>query len=130
MSAKKVNTSNLTIDSSRKLSSIKEDFNSRFPFLKLEFFKKKHMVHGSSQKKDIISTDMTLKQLLQSRTAQDIVITPEMPVFELEQLFQENYKISAQVFRKSGRSWLETTLTDDWTLKHQNDQGKELSSFI
>jgi hypothetical protein len=130
MPTKKVNTSNLTIDASRKLSSIQEEFNTQFPYLKLEFFKHKYKVNGGSPKKDIISQDITLNQLLQNRKADDIVITPDMLVFELEQLFQNHYKISVQVFRKSGRSWLETSLTDDWTLKHQNDQGRELSQFL
>jgi len=130
MQNKKVNTSCLTIDASQKLSSIQQEFTLRFPFLKLEFFKHKHRVNGSSPKKDLISRDLTLKQLLDNRKDEKIIIRPEMHVYELEQLFQDHYKISVQVFRKSGRSWLETTLTDDWTLKHQNDQGKELSQFI
>ena len=33
---------------------------------------------------------------------------------------QEKLKLSAQVFRKSGKIWLETTFTDSWTLKKQN----------
>jgi hypothetical protein len=31
------------------------------------------------------------------------------------------------VFRKSGKTWLETSVTDDWTLKRQNEEGMELS---
>jgi hypothetical protein len=34
-----------------------------------------------------------------------------------------------QVFRQSGRVWLETTRTDDWTLAEQNKQGEELSKY-
>jgi hypothetical protein len=47
----------------------------------------------------------------------------------LEQLFLEQFGILAHVLRKSGNSWLETTKTEDWTLKRQNDEGKELSQF-
>jgi hypothetical protein len=32
------------------------------------------------------------------------------------------------VFRKSGNLWLETTMTDDWTLQQQNDHGYEIST--
>ena len=53
-----------------------------------------------------------------------------MKVFELEDSFQTLFGISAQVFRKSAGSWIETSVTDDWTLKQQNDQGKELSDFV
>jgi hypothetical protein len=37
--------------------------------------------------------------------------------------------LSVQVFRKSGKSWLETTFTDGWTLKKQNQEGIDLSQI-
>jgi len=50
-----------------------------------------------------------------------------MKVSELEKIFLEDYGLNVQVFRNSGRVWLETTMTDDWTLAEQNRQGEELS---
>ena len=50
-----------------------------------------------------------------------------MSVTELETMFRENFGLYVQVFRRSGKLWLETTATDSWTLTVQNDQGKELS---
>ncbi len=58
-----------------------------------------------------------------------LTITPNMTVAELEQNFNDVYGLSVQVFRKSGNVWLETTATDDWTLKSQNEQGQELSDY-
>ena len=59
-----------------------------------------------------------------------IRISEEMLVSALEKSFEVQFGLSAQVFRKSGKTWLETSKTDDWTLKHQNEAGKELSLFI
>jgi glycerol-3-phosphate O-acyltransferase len=131
MPDKKQHISPMTIDASKKLSVIQKEFNSHYPYLKLEFFKRRHEVRAGSLKKDMILHDVTLQQLQSGNTSttEALVITPDMPVFRLEQMFQERYKIAVQVFRKSGRSWLETSLTDDWTLRHQNEQGKELSYF-
>jgi hypothetical protein len=56
-----------------------------------------------------------------------IVISPQMTVLDLEQHFKMIYGLSAQVFRKSGKVWLETTVTDSWTLEEQNRQGESLS---
>ena len=50
-----------------------------------------------------------------------------MTVTDLEQNFSDVYGLSIQVFRKSGDVWLETTITDGWTLEKQNEQGKMLS---
>ena len=51
-----------------------------------------------------------------------------MTVGELENIFKDQFGANVQVSRKSGSLWLETTLTDKWTLLQQNEQGKELST--
>ncbi|MDI1354238.1 MAG: hypothetical protein PSX36_04950 [bacterium] len=129
MSVKKKENIALVITANKKLSLIQKEFNLLFPFLKLEFFRTKHGVKASSPKKDILKQDFTLKEFRKKNLHGSITITEEMVVSTLEQLFDEQFGISAQVFRKSGRSWLETSMTDDWTLKRQNDQGRELSYF-
>ena len=52
-----------------------------------------------------------------------------MLVSELEKQFNDKLQLSAQVFRKAGKSWLETTFTDSWSLRKQNLEGMELSKL-
>jgi hypothetical protein len=52
-----------------------------------------------------------------------------MTVSNLEQKFRDVYGLSVQVFRRSGKAWLETTFTDGWTLEEQNSQGEDLSKL-
>lgn len=75
----------------------------------------------------MITVDFPLK--LKKKTTAPLELTEDMPVSAVEQLFQDYFGLSAQVFRKSGGSWLETSLTDDWTLKRQNDEGFELRTM-
>lgn len=117
----------LLIEPNCKLTQLQKDFNRIFPYLKIEFFRHFHSIHGNSPKKDMITSDFPLK--LKKKTTAPLEITEDMPVSTLEQLFQDYFGLSAQVFRKSGRSWLETSLTDDWTLKRQNDEGYELRTM-
>jgi hypothetical protein len=117
----------LTIEPDCKISQLQKDFNLYFPYLRLEFFKHMHAVHGANSRKDLLGTDLKLK--LKKKQAHPFQITEDMLVSTLEQMFAEYYELSVQVFRKSGRSWLETSLTDDWTLKRQNDEGFELSNI-
>lgn len=119
----------LTISDNQKLSEVKDEFNSLFPYLKLEFFKHKHGVNKSNPKSDMLSSDLTFKKVRKKHTEGSIDVKESMSVADLEQLFQEVFGISAQVFRKSGRSWIETSVTDDWSLKRQNEEGRELSSL-
>ena len=58
-----------------------------------------------------------------------ITITPNMTVVDLEQRFNDVYGLGVEVFRKSGKVWLETTVTDGWTLEEQNLQGEALSKI-
>jgi len=120
----------LTIDSSQNIQTVKETFSIAFPYLKLEFFKNHHKNMAGSPKKDLFEPTLSLKELSKKYQKGFIHITEEMPVSELEKLFEAQFGLSAQVFRKSGKSWLETTRTDDWTLRHQNEEGKELSIFL
>jgi hypothetical protein len=124
-----INTDQLVIEAGQKLSYVQKQFNDHFPFLKIEFFITRHQAHAASLRKDMITGDLTVKQLHASHRAEPIIVSPDMAVSNLEQLFQQRFHISVQVFRKSGRSWLETSFTDDWSLKQQNDQGRELSRF-
>ncbi len=117
----------ITLDPEKKLSEVQKEFNFTFPYLKLEFFKHKHGLNESNSKKDRLNPELTLKKAGLVKNQKAVIVEENMLVMDLEQIFQNVFGISVQVFRKSGRSWLETRITDNWTLKHQNDEGKELS---
>jgi hypothetical protein len=53
-----------------------------------------------------------------------------MTVSELEKSFTEIYGLYTQVFRKSGNIWLVTTITDNWTLNEQNQQGEIITKQL
>ncbi len=118
----------ILINDHRKLSAIQKDFTGMFPYLKLEFFSKPHKVGAPSSKKIIKSPSKTLGECRVIHNKGSLTITPQMTVAELEQAFGDVYGLSVQVFRKSGRVWLETTVTDGWTLEKQNSQGENLSA--
>lgn len=117
----------ILINDRRKIHAIQEDFNKQFPYLKLEFFSKPHSIGGGSPKKNMKVSSKTLGECRTIHDSGTITITPEMSVSNLEQNFRDVYGLSVQVFRKSGKVWLETTVTDKWTLEEQNRQGESLS---
>lgn len=53
-----------------------------------------------------------------------------MKVGELEAALKDQFGLTVQVFRHSGNIWLETVLTDKWTLQQQNEHGKELCTKL
>jgi hypothetical protein len=119
----------ITINDKRKVFAIQEEFNTLFPYLTLEFFSKPHTAFGASSKKIINKSSKYIHECRTIHNTGEITITPLMTVNELEQNFANTYGLTIQVFRKSGKSWLETTVTDNWTLEEQNSQGGALSEM-
>ena len=117
----------MIVTDNRKLFAIKEEFNIAFPYLKLEFFSKPNKGGNLSSIKLIKLNCATLGECSTNHTKGKIIITPQMTVVDLEQKFTKEYGLGIQVFRKSGKAWLETTLTDGWTLEEQNREGEALS---
>ena len=119
----------ITINDHRKIFAIQEEFNNVFPYLKLEFFSKPHKSGGESAKKFVKHHSKTLGECRTIHSNGEITISPNMTVTELEQSFGDVYGLGVQVFRQSGKVWLETTVTDGWTLEEQNRQGEALSKI-
>jgi hypothetical protein len=120
----------ITINDNRKILAIQKEFTKEFPYLKLEFFSKPHKVGGSSSKKTMKAGAKTLGECRTIHDSGTITIVPKMTVADLEQSFRDVYGLAVQVFRKSGKVWLETTVTDNWTLEEQNRQGESLSTSV
>jgi hypothetical protein len=116
----------ININESRKLFELQQEFNTCFPYLKIEFFHSPHGSEEGSPKRLIRNPGRSIKEC--TDRSGEMIITADMSVGELEQKFREQFGLFAQVFRHSGKVWLETTLTDSWTLAEQNSQGQELSN--
>lgn len=115
-------TNELLIHQNLKFSFIQQKFNELFPYLKIEFF--------TGNQKKAINTDLNLGELHSHTMEGTILISESSRVKDLEISFYEVFKVFVKVLRKSGESWLETRLTSDWSLYQQNNQGKEISTFV
>ncbi|MCO5236692.1 MAG: hypothetical protein M9933_10535 [Chitinophagaceae bacterium] len=101
----------------RKLTvgDVQKAFSSAFPFLKIEFLNR-----SAGSYPDAGSTPAD----------ENLEITGEMKVWQLEQALDKWYPFDARIFRRSGKIWLETTMTNDWTLERQNEHGREISLSV
>lgn len=115
----------MIIDQHKTVNQIQQEFSEMFPFLKIEFFKKAHNIFGGNSNKEIIQS----KEALKIKGSGELLITSNMTVNELEQRFKSQFGLNIQVFRKHGKTWIETTITDNWTLFKQNEEGKTLSEL-
>jgi hypothetical protein len=118
----------LLIQNERKIRDIQFDFNQLFPYLKIEFYSKPHVTGRQSNVKFMLHGDKLIGDCRTIHSLQELEILSTMTVADFEQNMQSNFGLGVQVFRQSGKVWLETTITDGWTLEEQNSQGQALSN--
>lgn len=109
----------------KTIGQLQDEFSQTYPFLKLVFFTKPHKAYKGSPAKYLVSDrNITLGSLEKKPHSGDLYLEPEMPTWQVERLFEEEFGLHVQLFRKSGNTWLETSVTDDLTLEEQNVKGK------
>lgn len=115
----------LFLSKDKTIHEVQQYFSSRFPFLKLEFYKtdqadpaltiRKHLSHTLTLKAAGLKDDGLIN------------VHNELKVADLEKILLKKFGLNAQVSRRSGIMWLETTMTDTWSLHKQNEHGREIT---
>lgn len=108
----------LYISEDTRIGMIKTDFNRQYPFLKIDFLKGNALTKTRAHE---------FEKLNALNTLQNIDIDKKRTVAELKKDFKDVFGLTAEIFRKSGNVWIETSLTDDWTLEQQNSEAEYLS---
>ena len=108
------------------LKEIKEQFNKKFPNLKIEFFEKEHGVGEASPKQAIFDDSFRLKDVRKEGSMKPISIHGNTKTSSLENHFEEEYGVHVQVYKKRGKTWIQTTSTDDWTLSQQEESTHDI----
>jgi hypothetical protein len=118
----------LEINGERTISELQKDFGSLYPFLKIEFFRNGRIRRDRYPVNKMIPASQPVKNAWHwKKDAGQLEVNDNITVTEFENALMDQFGLSVQVFRRSGNLWLETTITDSWTLKQQNDHGKEIT---
>ncbi len=111
-----------------KIEKIKSVFNNIFPFLKIEFFNTPHAPGEPSSKNDMIDDHMKFGDIKGLIKEGIISIDHDENISTVEQIFQQQFGLTVQIFRKQKEVWIETTKTVNLTLAEQNEKGKMSSA--
>lgn len=115
----------IEISIEKTIGQIQDEFSGAFAHLKLAFFSKPHKAYKGSHAKFLITDrDLKLGSVEKKPRSGNLYLEPAMPTWQVERLFEEEFGLHIQVFRKSGNTWLETSVTDDLTLEEQEAKGK------
>ena len=117
----------LNINDSISLKEIQKVFSAFYPFLKIEFYNKRHNTYAASHELNLIDPDILLGKLNVTHVAGTLNILPSSRVSEVEKEFQRRFGLSVQIFRKEKDIWEQTTDMDDFTIKELNEFGRSSS---
>jgi len=117
----------------RLIKEVQDEFTRTYPFLKIDFSKGKDLgrLSRSGTLSDtpspVSDEDEVVRDVAQKLLWQELGLCDEMKINEVEVLLQYQFGLPAQVLRKSGKLWLETSMTQHWTLRQQNEHGYEIN---
>ncbi len=104
----------------KTMGELQNEFSTAFPGLKLVFFSKPHKeFKGSAAKFMLMEKETPLRDISPKIVACDMNFEASMTVSQVEKMFEDSFALHVQVFRRSGRTWLETSVTDNLTLAEQ-----------
>ena len=108
----------------RTISDVQSDFGILYPFLRLEFSKVEEPAVDKRSRKYFPQATLLLSAGLKKEGY--VELNDTTTVAELIRIIRNEFGLIGQVCRNAGGMWLETTMTDNWTLYKQNEYGKEI----
>ena len=119
----------IKINKDTTVQAIQKQFNVYYPYLKIEFYKDVPK-NKPILKAEILVMMESLKRIDSFYEGKIIDVDKKRTVHEVSQDFEQMFGLTAHVFRKSGNVWVETSLTEDWTLEDQNKEGEQISGHF
>lgn len=117
----------IEINEHTTLGSVQNQFNEVYPYLKISFYSKYLDKQNGVKIKLLDQFDKELVHLSKNvKEKINFLITPDLSVTQLDQLFVDNFGLHILIHRNSGRLWLQINATDSWSLEEQNKQGEDL----
>lgn len=117
----------LYITSDKLVRDIQQEFSQAFPFLKLEFFTKKAAVKKRISNDQFLSIENVPGK--QGAECKKLFLTPGLTIKELAKTCDELFGVSVSVYRRFSNLWLETSITENFTLQQQNDHTSEIAAM-
>jgi hypothetical protein len=112
---------NLIIKEGMLIEDIQKRFSDFYPLLKIEFFRNKHALNTLSPKQEKLPEHTAIALSNRNSHTTSIDISQKVTVGALEKECWNKTGFSVQVFRKYRNLWIETSLTDYWTLEKQSN---------
>ena len=110
------------IEAGKTFAEVQEEFSRTFPYLKID------LVMNSIHSKELCLTTKNGHTQIADKISY-IILTDNTTVKEIVHHFKALFNLSVKVQRKSDGEYVDTILTENWTLSKQNIEGKNMADF-
>jgi hypothetical protein len=117
----------IEINDNTALCEIQEVFSAFYPYLKIEFYSKRHKKYEASDEICQIDPNILIGDIKATHISGVLEILPLYKVSEVEKEFQQRFGLSVQILSKEKNGWEQTTGMDDFILKELNEIGRNSS---
>jgi len=111
----------LHIDDHKRIEDLQEHFNECFPYLKMEFYKTPHKWLQECEKSNLIDSTVLIGSVRKKHFSGPLEIKSWDKTGKVEQDLSNLFGLNAQVFRMYKTGWIQTSYSDDLTLKQQSE---------
>jgi hypothetical protein len=111
----------LQIDDTMTIEEVQDRFSECFPFLKIEFYSKPHKKFQPSDKRFMLDKRLRINQIRKEHFNGAIEIKSWHATAKIERELKDEFGLYVQIFRRDAVSgWVQTSLSDDFTLEQQS----------
>lgn len=119
----------MKIQDNRQLKDLQADFKKEFPYLKIEFFSVAHKHGTDTNEKKKLDVNLRVGDIRINKTSGEMLLDSNMTTGVFEGSFTDDFGLNVQVYRKEHGKWLQTWVTDIWTLEEQNNRSKVMGDM-
>lgn len=116
----------LEIKISDNLEAVNSQFMAMFTLLKLEFYRK----DSKFLKENMLNHNALISEINPNFKGFEFEMNVYQSVNEFEADLEDKLGFPVQIFRKSGKLWLQTIATDSWSLFEQQEEALESQRAI
>ena len=114
----------LAIHDFKQIAEIQEDFNQSFPNLEIRFYSKPQHYKKASDESTRIDPKKYVGQIRKLHRNGELPIMSWYTVEKVEGDFKELFGLNVRIFRKEKNGFVQTSATDRYTLREQEDLAK------
>lgn len=119
----------LYISDHKTVEDLQDRFNKCFPYLKLEFYREADNYPGECSKANMVKPHTLIGDLRRAFPSGVLDIKSWDKTARIKHDLEDFFGLHVQVFRRHKDQWIQTSYSDELTLKQQTELAREYTAL-